>query len=93
MRTYTVLLMRSCAAAPADVAARVAASWNVNPELSCSRKTCVRSCATQQQHLNLYCLKQWPYHHSQGDAVAVPKHFGGASLQKELQDPCPTCKS
>ncbi len=44
MRTYTVLLMRSCAAAPADVAALVAASWSENPELSCSRTTCVRSC-------------------------------------------------
>ena len=48
MRTWTVLLMRSCAAPPADVAARVAASCKVNPELSCSRKIWVRSCQQQQ---------------------------------------------
>ena len=55
MRTWTVLLMRSCAAPPADVADRVAASWRVNPELSCSRNTRVRSCH-KQQHLVVLSL-------------------------------------
>ena len=77
MRTWTVLLMRSCAVPPADVAARVAASCKVNPELSCSRKIWVRSCQQQQQGLSSLCFDAEQTWHGCADDVWV--HSGHLS--------------
>lgn len=45
-RTKMVLVMRSTAVDGADAAGRDADSCSEKPELSCSKKCCVRSCNT-----------------------------------------------